>query len=108
MRRFWIAPPRVSPGWNPEFWRRCTKSSCDPEQDVPVSVTMTDVADIVSRLGGREAVADRFGLTPKAVEMWETRGAIPGRWHIPMLIWAGEADVRLSMGDFAPLAEARA
>lgn len=69
---------------------------------------MTDVATIVSRLGGREAVAGRFALTPKAVEMWETRGAIPGRWHIPMLVWAGESGIQLSMADFAELAEARA
>ena len=108
MARFWITAPAVSPARNRAFRCRDTKSSCDTEQDVPVSVTMKDVADIVSRLGGREAVADRFAVTPKAVEMWETRGAIPGRWHVPMLMWADEAGVSLSVADFAPLAEARA
>lgn len=72
---------------------------------MPLCRSMTDVANIVSRFGGREVVADRFKLTPKAVEMWERRGAIPGSRHIPLLTWASESGISLSLQDLASEAE---
>lgn len=67
---------------------------------------MTDVTTLVSRFGGEKAVAERFGLTVKAVEQWVARGGIPGRWHIALLLWAEEAGVPLSMSDLSEEAAA--
>lgn len=62
---------------------------------------MTDRLEIVDRLGGPEALAARFCISVKAIEMWARRGGIPGRWHIPMLLLAGELGVPLSLDDLS-------
>jgi hypothetical protein len=63
---------------------------------------MSTPSEIVARFGGPEIVASRFGLSRKAVEVWALpdRG-IPGKWHIPMLLWASELGVPLSMDELA-------
>jgi hypothetical protein len=62
---------------------------------------MRDVSEIVTALGGAAIVAPRFGLSIKAVEMWERRGGIPGRWHLPILMLAAEKEVPLSPSDLS-------
>ena len=62
---------------------------------------MTDVSVLIERFGGAKAVAARFDLTAKAVEMWVNRGGIPGRWHIPLLRWASEIGAPLEMSDLS-------
>jgi len=71
---------------------------------------MTEVPTLIARFGGAKAIADRFGLTVKAVEQWENREGIPGKWHIPLLLWAAEIKVPLSMADLSSreVVEARA
>ena len=73
---------------------------------------MTDVPALIARFGGVKAVASRFGLTRKSVEQWESREGIPGKWHIPLLLWAAEIEVPLSVDDLssrpAEAAEVRA
>lgn len=54
------------------------------------------VDSLIARLGGEEAIAARFGLTPKAVWQWANRGQIPGRWHLPLLAFARESEVPLT------------
>lgn len=59
------------------------------------------VEEIVGRFAskdesGREILAERFGLTPKAVEQWIRRNRVPGLWHLPLLDEARRRDVSLS------------
>lgn len=63
---------------------------------------MTAVSDIVDRLGGAEALAARFSISRKAIEMWERRGGVPGRWHVSMLVMAREQGIRLTPEELAP------
>lgn len=63
---------------------------------------------MIARFGGPKAIAERFGLTVKAIEQWEAREGIPGKWHIPLLVWAAEIDAPLSMSDLSAEVEARA
>ena len=58
---------------------------------------MDGVVSIIERLGGRSALSGEFPeLSEKAVFMWERRGGIPGKWHLPLLRFARERGVELS------------
>lgn len=69
---------------------------------------MTEVPTLIARFGGAKAIAERFGLTVKAVEQWENREGIPGKWHIPLLLWAAEIDVPLSVDDLSSVEQIEA
>jgi hypothetical protein len=60
---------------------------------------MSDTASIVERLGGPVLLSDRFKISLKAIEMWDRRGGIPSRWHIPILMLAKERRVALGMDE---------
>lgn len=62
---------------------------------------MATPSKIVERLGGAELLAQKFGITLKAIEMWERRGGIPGSRHIPLLLLAKERRVKLSMEELS-------
>lgn len=66
---------------------------------------MNAVSSIISRVGGREFLATRFRLGFKAVEQWEKRGSIPGRWHIPLMLLADERGVSLSKEELADVSK---
>ena len=38
------------------------------------------ISDLIARAGGRHALADRLGSTPKAIYMW-TRKGVPYKHH---------------------------
>lgn len=50
---------------------------------------LENVRDVVGALGGPTALArklERFGkIEPNAISMWCARGAVPGRWHLPLI-----------------------
>lgn len=72
---------------------------------MPFLPLMSGPTDIVKRLGGPEVLADRFGVSLKAIEMWERRNGIPGKWHVPMLLLAAERGVSLSLDELASAPE---
>ena len=64
---------------------------------MPPFVPMEAVVSIIERLGGRSALSGEFPeLSEKAVFMWERRGGVPGKWHLPLLRLARERGVELS------------
>jgi hypothetical protein len=63
---------------------------------VPISPAMDAASSIIARLGGPVELAGRFGISPKAIEMWERRSRIPGKWHLELLKFAAERGVKLS------------
>ena len=70
---------------------------------------MTNVASIIERLGGRSALSGTFpDLTEKAVFMWERRGGVPGKWHLPLLRLARERNIELSEDELSTTNRGRA
>ena len=64
---------------------------------MPPSAPMDGIVSIIERLGGRSALSGEFPeLSEKAVFMWERRGGIPGKWHLPLMRLAREQGVELS------------
>lgn len=57
---------------------------------------MEDIASIVAALGGRAFLAERFGVTEKAIEQWEKRGRIPWKLHTDLVQLAAGRGVSLS------------
>lgn len=72
------------------------------------SAAMSATSSIIERLGGAEQLASKFKVSKKAVEMWERRGTIPGRWHIALLLLAEERRVALSMNELLSTQSQRA
>ena len=62
------------------------------ERAAPTRYTSTTHYDIktvtglVDALGGEDAVAKEFGVTPEAVRGWEISGHIPNGWHLDLLV----------------------
>lgn len=61
------------------------------------------VSEIVSRLGGEEAIAEGLDgvITPKAVEQWWRRGRIPPERDFDLLNFAKRAGVSLSLEELS-------
>lgn len=68
---------------------------------------MADTSHIVERLGGREWLAERFGITRKAIEQWEKRG-VPRSRQIELLLLAKERRVKLSIDELLSTQSQRA
>lgn len=73
-----------------------TERTCIESIDWVRNVLMSSfdpiVSGIVESLGGRIAIAEALGLTPKAVELWERRGRVPGDWHLLLEEMAEESE----------------
>jgi len=44
------------------------------------------VTGLVDALGGEDAVAKEFGVTPQSVRAWGISGHIPPGWHLHLLV----------------------
>ncbi len=44
------------------------------------------VTGLIDALGGQDAVAKEFGVTPQSVRAWEINGCIPPGWHLHLLV----------------------
>ena len=42
---------------------------------------------LVDALGGEDAVAKEFGVTPQSVRAWGISGHIPNGWHLRLFAW---------------------
>lgn len=68
---------------------------------------MAEIATIVERLGGAEALAARFNITLKAIEMWEKRG-VPRTRAVELLLLAKERRVKLTIDELRSTQSQRA
>ncbi len=51
-----------------------------------VHYDINTAAGLVDVLGGEEAVAKAFGVTPQSVRAWGISGHIPNGWHLDLLV----------------------
>ncbi len=49
------------------------------------------IRDLIIKLGGQGAVADRLGLKRNSIAMWIARGAVPPEYHLALWAMALEA-----------------
>lgn len=69
---------------------------------------MNPAKHIVDKFGGQTALASMIGRNQSAIAHWVRAGAIPQRWHAPLLELAVSHDVDLSASDFQSMEAAPA
>jgi hypothetical protein len=59
---------------------------------------------IISRFGGQSALAEALHTKQSTVQYWAKTGAIPAKWHRPIVEAAVRRGINVSAGDFSPIA----
>lgn len=57
---------------------------------------------IISRFGGQTALAEVLHTKQSTVQYWAKRGAIPSKWHKPLIEAAVRRGISVSPGEFSP------
>src|SRR6266567_1214372 len=60
---------------------------------------------VVRLFGGQSALARLIGKNQSTVQHWVSTGAIPAKWHGPLMAFARENDIGLRAEDFLPRPE---
>lgn len=55
---------------------------------------------VIGKFGGQSALARVLGKGPSTVQHWAKAGAIPAKWHAPLLALARERGIDLAPSDF--------
>lgn len=79
-----------------------TWPGAEPRLKTQPAATRADA--IISRFGGKRAIAALLNVSPDAVKQWKQRGDIPGKWHLTLLKLARERGIDLSSADLIRMA----
>ena len=67
---------------------------------------MNSAQRVISKFGGQTALAEALGTKQSTVQYWAKQGAIPAKWHQPIVNAAVDRGLVIAPGEFSPAAVA--